>query len=153
MIEDGTSGSDGCEIIAFRCDEQEYGVDIMSVREIRGWTNATALPHSPPYVRGVTNLRGAVLPVVDLNLRLGGGQVEPESRHVVIVVQVEDKLIGLLVDAVSDILTVQLDSLQETPEIASDTARSFVHHVVAIDTRMIRLISLETILGQDAIVH
>ena len=77
----------------------------MSVREIRGWTPATALPHAPAYVRGVINLRGSVLPIVDLAERLGFPQTEATQRHVIIVVQVDAQIVGLLVDAVSDILS------------------------------------------------
>src|SRR5690606_29398935 len=94
------------ELIAFAVGKQEFCIDVMSVREIRGWTPATVLPHSQPFVRGVINLRGAVLPIMDLAVRLGFPPAEAMGRHVIIVVQVGSQLIGLLVDAVSDILTV-----------------------------------------------
>ena len=108
------------ELIAFRIGDQEFCVNIMLVREIRGWTPATALPHAPPFVMGVINLRGVVLPIVDLAGRLGMKTAEPTPRHVIIVTQVKSKVIGLLVDAVSDILTVTDDNIQPTPEISSD---------------------------------
>ena len=107
------------ELIAFRIGDQEFCVNIMSVREIRGWTPATPLPHSPHYVMGVINLRGAVLPIMDLSLRLGMKPVEPTARHVIIVAQVKSRVVGLLVDAVSDILTVDDDNIQPTPEVSS----------------------------------
>src|SRR5579872_4111430 len=94
------------ELISFRIGAQEFCVDIMAVREIRGWTAATALPQAPAFVRGVINLRGAVLPIVDLGARLGLGVADPTARHVIIVAQVQNQIVGLLVDAVSDILTV-----------------------------------------------
>jgi purine-binding chemotaxis protein CheW len=134
------------ELISFRIAEQEFCVDIMSVREIRGWTPATALPHSPPFVRGVINLRGAVLSIVDLAARLGFGTTEASARHVIIVAQVGRQLIGLLVDAVSDIITVGSDSIQPTPDVASEMARNFVRGVLAVDGRMISLIALENVL-------
>src|ERR1700684_2210346 len=87
------------ELISFRVGAQEFCVDIMAVREIRGWTAATALPQSPTYVRGVINLRGAVLPIVDLAARLGFASADPTARHVIIVTQIGDQLVGLLVDA------------------------------------------------------
>ena len=135
----------GKEIVSFRLGEEEFGVEIMSVREIRGWSKATPLPHSPPYVRGVINLRGAVLPVIDLNQRFGEAPSDPSSRHVVIVVQVENAQFGLLVDAVSDILHVTQEDLQDTPDVATGEARAFIRHLVALDDRMIRLIALESI--------
>ena len=130
------------ELISFRIGAQEFCVDIMAVREIRGWTAATALPQSPSFVRGVINLRGAVLPIVDLAARLGFEGGETTDRSVIIVAQV----VGLLVDAVSDILTVTDDVIQPTPEVASDTAKTFVRGLLAIDGRMISLIGLERVL-------
>ncbi|WP_036264477.1 chemotaxis protein CheW [Methylocapsa aurea] len=134
------------ELIAFRIGAQEFCVDIMSVREIRGWTPATALPQSPCFVRGVVNLRGAVLPIVDLAARLGFPPAEPTARHVIIVAQIEAQVVGLLVDAVSDILTVTDDLVQATPDVASDMAKTFVRGVLAIDKRMISLIALDQVL-------
>ena len=89
---------------------QEFCIDIMSVREIRGWTPATALPHAPAYVRGVINLRGSVLPIVDLAERLGFPPTDASARQVIIVVQVGAQIVGLLVDAVSDILTLTTEN-------------------------------------------
>ncbi|WP_378944784.1 chemotaxis protein CheW [Mesorhizobium sp. ANAO-SY3R2] len=134
------------ELIAFRVGEQEFCVDIMSVREIRGWTPATVLPKSPPFVRGVINLRGAILPIVDLAARLGFTPPEPTVRHVIMVAQVGPQVVGLLVDAVSDILSVTDDAIQPTPDVASDVAKTFVRGVLAIEGRMISLIALDAVL-------
>ena len=137
------------ELIAFRIGDQEYCVDIMSVREIRGWTPATPLPQSPNYVRGVINLRGAVLPIVDLKSRLGLGIADPSERHVIIVVHIGDRLVGLLVDAVSDILQVEDGALQPVPDVACEVVQSFLHGIVTIEERMISLVSLERILPEE----
>jgi purine-binding chemotaxis protein CheW len=134
------------ELISFRVGVQEFCVDIMAVREIRGWTAATALPRSPSFVRGVINLRGAVLPIVDLAARLGFADADPTARHVIIVTQIGAQMVGLLVDAVSDILTVTDDVIQPTPEVASDTAKTFVRGLLAVDGRMISLIGLDRLL-------
>ncbi len=133
-------------LIAFRIGAQEFCVDILSVREIRGWTPATALPQSPGFVRGVVNLRGAVLPIIDLAARLGFPPAEPTARHVIIVAQIGNQVIGLLVDAVSDILSATDDLVQATPDVASDMAKTFVRGVLAIDQRMISLIALDHVL-------
>jgi purine-binding chemotaxis protein CheW len=137
------------ELIAFRLGEQEFCVDIMSVRDIRGWTQTTPLPHSSAYVKGVINLRGAVLPVVDLAARLGFDPAEPSARHVIIITQVGHQTIGLLVDAVSDILTVDSGAIQATPNVASDLARTFMKGVIAMEGRMISLIALDNVLTQN----
>lgn len=134
------------ELIAFRVADREFCVDIISVREIRGFTAATPLPHAPGFVTGVINLRGTVLPIVDLSLRLGFGETKPTMRSVIIVVMVDQQLVGLLVDAVSDILTVTDETVQPTPDVASEMARSFVRGVIALEGRMISLIGTENIL-------
>ena len=138
------------ELIAFRIGDQEFCVYIMSVREIRGWTPATPLPHSPHYVMGVINLRGAVLPIMDLSLRLGMKPVEPTARHVIIVAQVKSRVVGLLVDAVSDILTVDDDNIQPTPEGSSDLERQYARGILAIDKRMICLVELAALFNEAA---
>ncbi|MGF0537408.1 chemotaxis protein CheW [Agrobacterium sp. ES01] len=130
------------ELIAFRIGDQEFCVNIMSVREIRGWTPATGIPHAPSYVLGVINLRGAVLPIVDTAKRLGMPPTQPTARHVIIVAQVKSRVIGLLVDAVSDILTVTDDIIQPTPEVSSDLEKQYARGILAIEKRMICLIEL-----------
>ncbi|SMC85121.1 chemotaxis protein CheW [Rhizobium sp. RU36D] len=136
------------ELIAFRIGDQEFSVNIMSVREIRGWTPATPMPHAPSYVLGVINLRGAVLPIVDLSIRLGMKPAEPTPRHVIIVAQVKNKVIGLLVEAVSDILTVTDDIIQPTPEISSDLEKQYARGILAIDKRMICLVELSALFSE-----
>jgi purine-binding chemotaxis protein CheW len=134
------------ELIAFRMAGQEFCVDIMSVREIRGWTAATPLPHAPQFVSGVINLRGAVLPIVDLGERLGLGATQPDARHVIIVAHIGTRLVGLLVEAVLDILTVPQSALQATPDVACEVARRFVRNILPVEDRMISLISLDEVL-------
>lgn len=134
------------ELITFRIGEQEFCVNIMSVREIRGWTKTTSLPRSPSYICGVVNLRGAVLPIVDLSVRLGFASTDPTERTVIIVAQIGSQQVGLLVDAVSDIITVTESDIQPTPDVASELVKTFVQGILAIDGRMISLISLDHVL-------
>jgi len=134
------------ELVAFKVGDQEYCVSIMSVREIRGWTKETVLPMAPDYVRGVINLRGSVVPIVDLASRLGLKSVEPSARHVIIISDVDEQIVGFVVDAVSDILTTKRDNIQPTPDVASEAARDFVKGVIALDDRMINLIGLDNVL-------
>ena len=146
-----TSQNDGngeMELVSFRIGDQEFCIDIMSVREIRGWTPATPIPHAPRYVRGVINLRGAVLPIVDLASRLGLPFTEPSARHVIIVTQIGERMAGLLVDAVSDILSLDRSSVQSTPDVTSSLAKSFVNGVIALEGRMVSMITLENIMPQ-----
>ncbi len=141
-----TENSRHSEYITFRVGAQHFCIDIMRVREIRGWTPATTLPHAPSFMRGVINLRGAVLPVVDLAERLGFPPTEPSARNVIIVVQVGRQIVGLLVDAVSDIISQSNENIQPTPDVASELAKSFVTGVFAIDNRMIGLVAIDSVL-------
>lgn len=133
------------EFVAFRLGTQEFGIDIISVREIRCWTPTTPLPRAPMYVRGVINLRGAVLPVIDLAQLLGLAVSEPSPSQVIIVVQIGGRIAGLLVDAVSDILAVMSDDIKQTPDVASSVAKTFVLGIVVMDDRMISILSLANI--------
>lgn len=137
------------ELIAFAVGQQEFCIDVMSVREIRGWTPATVLPHSQPFVRGVINLRGAVLPVIDLAVRLGFPPAEVMGRHVIIVVQIGSQVAGLLVDAVSDILTVGDADILPPPDVASDMAKRFVSGLLAMDGRMVSVLSVANVLPEQ----
>jgi purine-binding chemotaxis protein CheW len=139
------------ELIAFRIGEQEFCVDIMNVREIRGWTPATPLPRSPSYMKGVINLRGIVLPIIDLGARFGLATAEPTARHVIMVAHIGCRLVGLLVDAVSDIVQLTDSTIQPTPDVASDHVNTFVQGIYAVEGgRMISLIDLNHVLPAES---
>ncbi len=121
-FKDETSGSaaalaaaNSLQLIAFSIGEQTYGVEITTVREIRAWNGATPLPNTREFVRGVINLRGTIVPIFDLRARFGEGVTSPTKNHVVVVMSVGDKWVGILVDAVSDILTVSKDEIHNVP--------------------------------------
>lgn len=135
------------ELLTFQLAEQEYSLNIMSVREIRGWTRATPLPHAPSYMKGVINLRGTVLPVMDLAERLGLPPREQNDRNVIIVVKHEDAMTGLLVDAVSDIIAITTDDLQPPPDLSSGSVAGVVSALTLIDERMIRVLDLSATIG------
>ena len=139
------------ELLAFRLGEQEYCVDIMSVREIRGWTRATPLPFSPDHVKGVINLRGTVLPVIDLAVRLGMPPVEGDERNVIIVIAVNGHTAGLLVDAVSDILSIARAELQPPPDLTADKESNCISALTLVDNRLIRVLQLDTVLPAQSV--
>ncbi|MDQ7070674.1 MAG: chemotaxis protein CheW [Rhodobacterales bacterium] len=137
--------SSDIELLTFKVADQEYSLDITSVREIRGWTRTTPMPHAPEYMRGVINLRGTVLPVMDLALRLNMTSQEISDRNVIIVVNMNGALTGLLVDAVSDIVAMKEDDLQPPPEASSNQSVPVVRALTLIDDRMIRVLDLSAI--------
>jgi len=152
-LDQAANPAEQIELLTFRVGGQEYALDIMSVREIRGWTRATPLPHAPPFVRGVINLRGVVLTIVDLADRLGMGAMEAAERTVIIVVQEGGKSVGLMVDAVSDILAISRSELQDPPEMSADEGHRFVSALTISDDQMIRVLDLAAALPprrQDA---
>lgn len=134
------------ELLSFYVGDHEYSVDIMSVREIRGWTKTTSLPHAPDFVRGVINLRGTVLPVVDLALRLGLEAQAPHDRNVIVVVDLDGRALGLRVDAVSDILSVPASAMQDPPQISAETADTFLRALTIVDERMVRVLDLRAVM-------
>ena len=136
------------EVVAFRVADQDFCFDLASVREIRGWTSTTMLPHAQPYVKGVINLRGSVVPVIDLSQRLGFGAADPGARHVLIIAVVSNQTVGLLAEVVSDILTVSESDLQPIPDIVDAQVREFISGVLLQDDKMIRRLDLHTILDQ-----
>lgn len=144
-----SGGKRSRELIAFRLGEQEFCVDVTRVREIRGWTPATPIPHTPSYMLGVINLRGMVLPIIDLAARLGFGAAVPSSRHAIMVVEIGQQVIGILVDGVSEIFSLDEDRIQPTPDVASDTAKKLIHGVISAEGRMISAISLDEITGMS----
>lgn len=126
------------EFVAFRVGEEEYCIEINLVREIRRWSPATRLPHAPSYLKGVVNLRGAVVPVVDFSARLGGPVTETTERHTIVIVETEGKTLGLLVDAVSDILAADDDTLQPTPHVAPPEVHEIIAGLFVVDDRILR---------------
>ncbi|AVM73767.1 chemotaxis protein CheW [Magnetospirillum gryphiswaldense] len=130
------------QFISFTIGDEEYGVDIMAIREIKGWTASTELPNTPEYMRGVINLRGAIVPIFDLRSRFSGGLTQASARHVIIVVSVHDRVIGILVDAVADIITVSAADIQPVPELDHHDHSGFLTGLVTVDGRMVALLDL-----------
>lgn len=139
------------QLITFRLGEQSFGVDIMAIREIRAWSPTTRLPHVPSHVVGVVNLRGTVLPVMDLAARLGWEATTPTERHVIIVAQIGGQLRGLIVDAVSDIVTAQDDDIQPPPSTGSDAVVPFLEGLVAQEDRMVMVLDLAALTADDVL--
>ncbi len=136
------------EIVCFTVEKQDFCVEIAHVLEIRGWTSTTALPHAPDYVVGMMNLRGTVLPVVDLSLRLGFGKTEAGERHVIIIAQIDEKVVGFLVDAVSDIITVDEAEMQAPPDVLSARTQAFIRGIHTVDDDLVRAIDVRAVLPQ-----
>ncbi|MAK82755.1 chemotaxis protein CheW [Phenylobacterium sp.] len=142
----GQALATSAELITVVIGEQRFAIDIQLVREIRGWTNSTPLPNAPDYVLGVINLRGAVLPVLNLAARLGLPASEARSSSVVIVVDLVGRTVGLLVDAVSDIINVGEGEIQPAPVIGAASSKGLARGMITTDEGIITLIDMSGIL-------
>ncbi len=144
MLEDTTKSE--VEFVTFSAGEQSFSIEITQVREIRRWSPVTALPHAPHEVLGVMNLRGSVIPIYDLAARFGLGQTPENPRNVIVVAMHGGQTVGLLVEAVSEILSVSREQIQETPDIRSEMARQSITGVIPIENGMTRVIDLGAVL-------
>ncbi|WP_428248494.1 chemotaxis protein CheW [Ferrovibrio sp.] len=141
--EAGARSSRTIQLISFTVGSEEYGVDIMAVREIRAWSETTPLPNTPEVVRGVINMRGAIVPIFDLRARFGMPRTEPTKYNVVIIVSVASRIVGILVDAVSDIITINEDEIRPMPEMEQVSGIGFMEGLITVGERMVGLIGLD----------
>ena len=137
------------QFLTFTVMDEEYGVDIMTVREIKGWTEVTRLPNSPECMRGVMNLRGIIIPIFDLRARFRQEITLSSTKHVIIILAVGSRNIGILVDAVSDILTVNESDIRPAPEMDSQINASFINGLIALDGRMVVLLSVDKLFSTE----
>jgi purine-binding chemotaxis protein CheW len=142
-----SSASTPTQLISFAIGDDQYGVDIMAVREIKGWTEITHLPRQPDYVRGVLNLRGVIVPIIDLRCRFGQGLTEATPLHICIIVQISGKPIGLLADRVLDIVSLDETQIQPVPRIAQASRVEFLSGLATVEGAMIALIDLANLLS------
>jgi len=134
----------------FMANGQEFASDILMIREIRGWTDITPLPHVPDYVRGLINLRGNILPVIDLKARLGLGLTEATAKHVIIVAHNELRTTGILVDAVSDIIVLSPSDTQPTPDLADGGNDKCIKGIAVVDGRLITVLNTSGLIDEAA---
>ncbi len=146
---DGTAAEATADFISFAIDDDQYGVDIMAVREIKEWSNITHLPKQPDYVRGVLNLRGVVMPIVDLRCRFGQGLTEATPTHIIIIVQIDERQVGLLADLVIDIVSIEQSKIQPVPRTAQGATSDFLSGLVTVEGAMIALIDLPNLLSMQ----
>lgn len=139
------------EIIAFRLHGQEFCVKTTTIREIRGWGPATPIPHAPPEVLGVMNLRGAVIPIVDLARKLGMESVTPSDRSAIVVAEIHGTAFGLVVDQVSDILTITEDMVQPVPPINIPAGAEYADGIIVRDQMLICFLNLDMMFEMDLV--
>ncbi len=145
----GQSGSDARQIVTFAVDGRVFGIDVGLIREIKGWQATTPLPNAPSYVRGVINLRGVILAVFDLRARFGAGLTQTTPKHVILVVNVGERMAGLLVDAVSDIVDVAASDIHPPPVVSTDGLDQ-IEGVALLSGAVVALLNLPAVLSELA---
>jgi purine-binding chemotaxis protein CheW len=142
--------ADGSQYLTFSLGQEEYGVEILKVQEIKGYSAITPIPNTPPYVKGVMNLRGAIIPVVDLRWKLGMPAAEYGPFTVIVVVKVGSKTIGLVVDAVSDVLNIPAADLQPAPDFGAQVDATFISGMARAGEKLVVLLDLDRVLGAES---
>ena len=134
------------EFLAFKLGGEEYGVDILAVQEIRGYDTVTRVPEAPPYIKGVINLRGVIVPVVDLRLKFKLGDVAYDEFTVMIVLNLKGKVIAAVVDGVSDVVNVAKEEIRPTPEFGGIIDTRFISGIATVGDRMLILLDIESLI-------
>ncbi|WP_411850900.1 chemotaxis protein CheW [Stenotrophomonas sp. LGBM10] len=141
-----SAASSGGEYLSFTLGAEHYGVDILKVQEIRGYDSVTRVPDAPDYIKGVINLRGTIVPVIDLRLKLRLENARYDAFTVMIVLNVEDRVVGIVVDSVSDVIPLSAEQIRPTPEFGAAVDTRFISGIGTQDDRMLILLDIETLL-------
>jgi purine-binding chemotaxis protein CheW len=139
------------QFLTFLLGAEQYGVEILRVQEIRGYAAITPIPNTPPHIRGVINLRGTVVPVVDLRTRFSLEPTEHNKFTVIIVVTVGEKVIGMLVDAVSDVVEIAASEMRAVPDLGSRVDTRFISGMATIAERMTVLLDIDRLLSDESV--
>ena len=137
------------EFLVFSLGDEEYAVDILKVQEIRGYENVTRIANAPDFIKGVTNLRGVIVPIVDLRIKFHLDKVEYGGLTVVIVVNVEDRVVGIVVDGVSDVMTLTPDQIKPAPEFGVTLSSDFLSGLGSLDDRTLVSVDIDKLLTSD----
>lgn len=148
------AGTHGEQFLTFMLNGEEYGVDILRVQEIKGWESATEIPNMPDYIRGVINLRGTIVPIVDLRRRFAMSSTEYTSTTVIIVLMVRNpegatRTMGFVVDAVSDVYSVPAQQIKPAPDFGEQVRAECVRGLATVDEKMIILLDIDELIGRD----
>ncbi|KHN92546.1 purine-binding chemotaxis protein [Pectobacterium actinidiae] len=139
----------GQEFLIFTLGDEEYGVDILKVQEIRGYDQVTRIANTPSFIKGVTNLRGVIVPIVDLRIKFAKQDVEYDDNTVVIVLNLGQRVVGIVVDGVSDVLSLTTDQIRPAPEFAVTLSTEYLTGLGSLGERMLILVDIEKLLSSE----
>jgi purine-binding chemotaxis protein CheW len=139
----------GQEFLVFTLGDEEYGIDILKVQEIRGYDQVTRIANTPAFIKGVTNLRGVIVPIIDLRIKFAQPDVVYNDNTVVIVLNLEQRVVGIVVDGVSDVLSLTTDQIRPSPEFAVTMSTEYLTGLGALGERMLILVDIEKLLNSE----
>ena len=139
----------GREFLAFTLGDEEYGIDILKVQEIRGYDQVTRIANTPAFIKGVTNLRGVIVPILDLRVKFAQEDVIYNENTVVIVLNFENRVVGIVVDGVSDVLSLSQDQIRPAPEFAVTMSTEYLTGLGSLGDRMLILVDIEKLLSSE----
>jgi len=145
--ETNTSGSAGGEYLTFKLGAEEYGMDILKVQEIRGYDAVTAIANTPSFIKGVINLRGIIVPIVDLRIKFNLGKVDYDQFTVVIILNLGTRVVGVVVDSVSDVLTLTPEQIKAAPTLSTSLDTRYITGLGTVDERMLILVDIERLMS------
>jgi purine-binding chemotaxis protein CheW len=145
--EDGKVAAGAREYLTFRLDQEEYGIDILKVQEIRGYERPTRIANAPEFIKGVVNLRGTIVPIVDMRLKFNCTKAEYDAFTVVIILNLRNRIVGIVVDSVSDVMELPPESLKAAPEMDSMIDSSAVVGLGSVGDRMLILLDIEKLMS------
>ena len=135
------------EYLTFRLDQEEYGIDILKVQEIRGYEPPTRIANAPHFIKGVVNLRGTIIPIVDMRLKFNCSQAEYNDFTVVIILNLRNRVVGIVVDSVSDVMELSPDNMRSAPDIESAIDSSCILGLGSVGERMLILLDIEKLMS------
>jgi purine-binding chemotaxis protein CheW len=141
--------TDGSQFLTFQLGDELYGVDILRVQEIKGYTTVTKIPNTPPHIKGVLNLRGTIVPIIELRTKFGMPTIDYTMFTVIVVVVVQEKIMGLVVDAVSDVLNIDKKDIQPPPEFGAKVDVSFINGIGKSGDKLVALLDMDLLLSDD----
>lgn len=144
---DDLASSGAREYLTFRLDQEEYGIDILKVQEIRGYEPPTRVANAPNFIKGVVNLRGTIVPIVDMRLKFNCSKAEYDAFTVVIILNLRSRIVGIVVDSVSDVMELPPDSLKAAPDIDSVIDSASVFGLGSLGDRMLILLDIERLMS------
>lgn len=149
QVDDAARAAPKREFLTFRLGQEEYCLDILKVQEIRGYDTVTSIANTPDFIKGVINLRGNIVPIVDLRIKFRLSEARYDATTIAIILNLNKKMIGMVVDSVSDVIAVPLEEIREAPRFGSTINTEFISGMATVDGRMLIVVDIEKLMSSD----